>query len=479
MAYNYDSRLRTERLPTQWCAGCGDGVVLNALNRAFTIMGWKKEDICLVSGIGCSGRIGSYEDCFTFHSTHGRPVAYGTGIKFAESEKNVVVISGDGDGLAIGLSHFMHACRRNIGLKYIIINNFIYGMTNAQVSPTTPLGMWAVTQPFGNIENSFDACDLAIAAKATYVARSTTLDVLKLEKVLVEAFKHPGFSFVEILSACPVNFGKKNGMGDPIETDNWIDSIVVPSTRWKTLSEEEREGKFSTGKLKEVTGGKEYCEKYLEHAAEIQSTYDAKSFSIPYETVGSIDQNEEVDSVKRQFRFTGVGGQGIILAGEIFNSALIKAGFHSVTSLTMNSQVRGGPTSRDVLCDKKDINYPYAINGEIELMISVADSSYQIYKKGVMPGGIIVIDSNLAYPTADDRKTWRILEIPIVEIAKREIGKIETQSSIALGIAVEITKCISEELLLKSITEMVPKSKDENIKAFKLGIEYAKKAMKE
>jgi len=479
MAYNYDSKLRKERLPTQWCPGCGNGIVLNAIIRAMDTMGWKKEDVCLVSGIGCSGRMSSYMDCFTFHSTHGRPVAYATGIKFAEPEKPVIVVSGDGDGLAIGLSHFLHGCRRNIDLKYIIINNFIYGLTNSQASPTTPLGMRAVTQPFGNIENTFDACDLAIAAKATFVARSTTLDLLRLEKVLTAAFQHKGFSFVEILSGCPVNFGRKNDMGAPKEMDDWIGSIGVPSARWQTLSEEEKEGKFPVGILKQTAGAKEYCEKYSEHVKKIRE--EDHGTGIFCETIAPEDQeNEECDSVKRQFRFTGVGGQGIISAGEILCEAMIRSGLHSATSLAMNSQVRGGPTSRDVLCDKKEINYPYAINGEIEFMLSVADSSYQIYKKGVTPGGIIVIDPNLVHASSDDRKTWKILEIPIVEIAKKEIGNIAAQSSIALGIAVSITKCVKEEILLQSITEMVPKkSIPANIKAFKLGIEYAERVLKE
>ena len=179
---------------------------------------------------------------------------------------------------------------------------------------------------------------------------------------------------------------------------------------------------------------------------------------------------------KRQIRFTGVGGQGIISAGDILCDAAIKTGMHSVKIGTYNSQVRGGPTAIDVLCDEKTIYFPYAIDGEIEFMCSVADASYQIYKKGVMTNGIIVIDPNLVYPSADDRKSWRILEIPIVEIAKNEIGNIATQSSIALGVAVHITKCFDEKILLESILEKVPKkSKEANRRAFFLGIEYAKK----
>jgi 2-oxoglutarate ferredoxin oxidoreductase subunit gamma len=182
---------------------------------------------------------------------------------------------------------------------------------------------------------------------------------------------------------------------------------------------------------------------------------------------------------KMQIRFTGVGGQGILLAGDILCDAAINEGKHSVKIGTYTSQVRGGPTMIDVLCDEEDIDYPYAIDGEIDFMLSVANSSYQIYKKGVRPGAIIVIDPNLVYPTPDDRKTWRIIEIPVVEIAKREIGNIATQSSIALGIAFHITRCVSANILMGSICHKVPKkSIEKNKEAFAAGIFYAEQKCK-
>jgi 2-oxoglutarate ferredoxin oxidoreductase subunit beta len=271
MAYDYDSKLRTDRLPTQWCPGCGDGMVLKALIRAIDSGEWNMNDVCLVSGIGCSGRISSYVNCNTVHTTHGRPLPYATGIKLAHPAKHVIVVSGDGDGLAIGGNHFIHACRRNIDLKYIVINNFIYGLTNSQASPTTPQGMWAVTQSFGNIDQPFDSCDLAIGAGATVVARSTTLDLIKLEKILTAAFQHKGFSFVEVFSGCPVNFGKKNGFGSPQEMDDWIDSIIVPLAKFEKLSREERKGKFPIGILKQNAESQEYCEAYEKLVTRLRS----------------------------------------------------------------------------------------------------------------------------------------------------------------------------------------------------------------
>jgi len=150
MAFNYDSYLRLEKMPTLWCWGCGDGVILKAFIRAVDKLGWSKDDVCVVSGIGCSGRFSSYVDFNTIHTTHGRTVAFATGVKLANPDKHVICVAGDGDGLAIGGNHTIHGCRRNIDMTLIIIQNFIYGLTNSQTSPTTPQGMWTVSQKAGN-----------------------------------------------------------------------------------------------------------------------------------------------------------------------------------------------------------------------------------------------------------------------------------------------------------------------------------------
>ena len=164
MAFNYDKYLRVEKMPTLWCWGCGDGVILKSFIRAVEKLGWEKDDVCVVSGIGCSGRFSSYVDFNTVHTTHGRTIAFATGIKLANPDKHVICVAGDGDGLAIGGNHTIHGCRRNIDITMILINNFIYGLTNSQTSPTTPQGMWTVSQKAGNIDPTFDPCELAIAA---------------------------------------------------------------------------------------------------------------------------------------------------------------------------------------------------------------------------------------------------------------------------------------------------------------------------
>jgi len=177
-------------------------------------------------------------------------------------------------------------------------------------------------------------------------------------------------------------------------------------------------------------------------------------------------------------RFTGVGGQGVLLAGEIFAAAKIKTGGYGLKTATYTSQVRGGPTVVDITLDDNEIFYPYANDGEINFMLSVADVSYQLFKNGVAEGGTIVIEPNLVHPSEEDRKSWNIIEIPIITIAKEEVGNVITQSVVALAIANTLMKAIDEEVLIETMLSKVPKKVHElNLKAYELGKKYALEAV--
>ena len=276
MAFNYDKYLRLEKMPTLWCWGCGDGVILKAFIRAINKMGISQDDVCVVSGIGCSGRFSSYVDFNTVHTTHGRTVAYATGIKLVHPDKLVVCVAGDGDALAIGGNHTIHACRRNIDMTLIVINNFIYGLTNSQTSPTTPQGMWTVTQKSGNIDPTFDTCDLAIASGASFVARETMLEPKKLEKILIKAMEHKGFSMMEVLSNCHINLGRKNKMVSAMENLEWIDSITTSKKKYDAMTEDEQLNLFPLGILKQDLEVREYCDMYKD----IQDAHQGKRAKI-------------------------------------------------------------------------------------------------------------------------------------------------------------------------------------------------------
>lgn len=262
MAFDYNKYLRQDKMPTLWCWGCGDGVILKAVIRAIDKMGWDQNDVCVVSGIGCSGRFSSYLDFNTVHTTHGRTVAYATGIKLANPDKHVICVAGDGDALAIGGNHTIHGCRRNIDIHMIVINNFIYGLTNSQTSPTTPRGMWTVSQKAGNIDPTFDACELAQASGASFVARESVIDPKKLERSLVKGFSHKGFSFMEVLSNCHINLGRKNKMASAVENLDWIDSITMGKMKFDKLEDGEKINFLPTGVLKDDKEADEYCDMY-------------------------------------------------------------------------------------------------------------------------------------------------------------------------------------------------------------------------
>lgn len=179
-----------------------------------------------------------------------------------------------------------------------------------------------------------------------------------------------------------------------------------------------------------------------------------------------------------QLRFTGVGGQGVLLAGEILAEAKIKDRGYGIKAATYTSQVRGGPTKVDILLDSEEILYPYANEGEIDFMLSTAQVSYNAFKGGVKAGNIIVVEPNLVTPSDEDRKKFRIYEIPIITIAKEEVGNVVTQSVVALAITVTMTKCVNRDLVFETMLEKVPdKVKDLNKKAFELGEKYALKAL--
>jgi 2-oxoglutarate ferredoxin oxidoreductase subunit beta len=219
--------LRSEMIPHIWCAGCGNGIVLNCFIHALDELEKDLDKMVVVSGIGCIGRTAGYVHVDSFHTTHGRPLAFATGAKLANPELEVVVISGDGDLFAIGGNHFIHAARRNIGVKVICANNFNYGMTGGQQGPTTPLESLTTTTPYGNIEHPFNLVHLAAASGATYVARWTTLHVRRLTQSIKRMLQKEGFCFIEVVSPCPEIFGRRNKMRTGLDAMAWFKRASV------------------------------------------------------------------------------------------------------------------------------------------------------------------------------------------------------------------------------------------------------------
>lgn len=252
----------SKKFPTVWCPGCGNGVVMGAYIRAVDKLGYSKDEVAMVSGIGCTSRMPVYLDFNSLHTTHGRALPFATGVKFAQPDMKVVVITGDGDALAIGGNHFIHACRRNIDITCILINNHIYGMTGGQGSPTTPDNAFSTTTPYGNVEKHFDPCDLAIAAGASFVGRGTVYHYPQLEKLITNALQHKGFSLVEVISNCHTYYGRLNRKGDAVAMFETFKNDSVTTAKAKNMSAEELKGKHIIGTLYENNEITEFCDEY-------------------------------------------------------------------------------------------------------------------------------------------------------------------------------------------------------------------------
>lgn len=252
--------LRKSALPLFFCQGCGDGTILAALMRAVDEMGIR-EKMAFASGIGCAPWIPVFMDADTAHTMHGRAIPVATGLKLTNPERKVMVFAGDGDCMGIGGNHLIHAARRNIDITVVMVNNAIYGMTGGQTAPTTPHHAKTKTTPMGNAEHPFDACQVAIAAGATYVARWTTAHPAQITRAFKEAINHKGFSFVEIISQCPTQTGRLiHGTGDPVENFRIVKNSAVTKAKAEKMTPEELAGKVIVGKLHEVIGRAELTE---------------------------------------------------------------------------------------------------------------------------------------------------------------------------------------------------------------------------
>lgn len=258
MSVSIKKYLRSRFFPHLWCPGCGHGIVLNALLCAMDKLGINPNNVVMVSGIGCSARISGYLDFHTLHTLHGRALAFATGVKLSRPELKLIVPMGDGDALAIGGNHFIHAARRNIDITAVIMNNRVYGMTGGQYSPLSGEKTLSTTAPLGSIDPMFDVAALAAAAGATFVARSTTYHARELSRFFMRAIEHKGFSVVEALSQCPTYFGRKNRQGDAVAMmEGYRDNTTPVGSKAK----QENPALIERGVFVEREAP-EYCEEY-------------------------------------------------------------------------------------------------------------------------------------------------------------------------------------------------------------------------
>lgn len=247
MALTYKDYIKTEKQPYMWCSGCGNGIILRSITEALASLQIPLEKIVIATGIGCWGKADDYFNTHAFHGTHGRALAFATGIKAVRPEVHVLALMGDGDSVTIGGNHFIHAARRNLDVTAIISNNFNYGMTGGQYSATSPLAAITSTSPNGVPEPGFDVCELAVSAGANYVARTTVYHVKQMKKLIEQAISKKGFSMVEVMNACPTHYGRRNMKGGGLALMNYFKEKAIFKSRYDKLGEEERLGYLATG----------------------------------------------------------------------------------------------------------------------------------------------------------------------------------------------------------------------------------------
>ena len=243
----YIKYLREDRLPHIFCPGCGNGIVMNSFFKGLEDSSIDFDNVVMVSGIGCSSRIPGYVKCDSLHTTHGRALSFATGLKVGNPDLDIVVFTGDGDAASIGGNHFIHAARRNINLTVICINNNIYGMTGGQISPTSPLGSYGTTAPYGSTDVPFNLAKLVTGAGASYVAKWTTAHPNQMAKAIKNALEMDGFSFIEAVSQCPTYYGRKNKLKTPVQGMKYLKENSVTVRRAEKMEDDELIGKIVVG----------------------------------------------------------------------------------------------------------------------------------------------------------------------------------------------------------------------------------------
>ena len=460
-----------KKLPTVWCAGCGLGIIQGATLMAIDQLGLDKDKVVFISGIGCTGRMPTYLDFNTLHVTHGRAIPAATGVKLANPELTVFVAMGDGDATAIGGNHLIHAARRNIDINAIIVNNYIYGMTGGQYSPTTPLGAKASTAPHGHIEPPFDISALVEAAGATFVARTTAYHSPRITRYVKQAVANAGFSVVEIMSNCHTTYGRRNRLRTPIVMMRWMKDHAVEKKKWEALDEAERpEGSFPVGVFKNEPRP-EYTAVYQELVDRVSAAPEAAPEAAPPPAPEA--PRPEPLPKPAAVRLSGSGGQGMILAGVIFgHAASTYDGRFAAQTQSYGPEARGGASKSDVIICDEPIVYPEA--DEFELMLCMTQEACARYAPALKPGGTLLIDSLYVTECAVEGA----YALPLTEIARNVVGRQVTANVVALGAISVLSSLATAEALRAGVLDAAPKGTAElNARAFEEGIKAARELL--
>jgi 2-oxoglutarate/2-oxoacid ferredoxin oxidoreductase subunit beta len=481
---DYRQYLRPEMMPHILCAGCGHGIVLKAILRAIHGLGLPRDQVAFVSGIGCSSRLVGYVDFATLHTTHGRPLTFATGLKLVRPELTVIVITGDGDGLAIGGNHLIHAARRNVDLTCLLLNNAIYGMTGGQGAPTTPVGARSTIAWDGNVEPAFDACRLAAAAGATFVARGMTATPLGLDGLIAKAVAHRGFSFVEVLSDCPAFFGRYNALGrgpEMLEAQRRQVGAVDAVLAGKRFvggraTPPARAGSPVEAGVLHQEQRPELTERMLALRAERRARTAPGGNGAPARDAGGPARRAAPAGAgagagtasEYRVRLAGAGGQGIVLAGLVLAEAAVEAGRNATHAQAYGPESRGGSTKAEVIVSDAGIDYPCA--GRTHALLALTQEACDRYAAQGEPDAIVLVDADRV--TAPPAVPCRAL--PIIATAERLLGTAVGANLVALGALVTLSGVVPADAVERALERRRPGGSAERaIRAFRAGVALA------
>ncbi len=481
-----DDLLRGERLPHIWCQGCGLGTALTSFVSALQWLeknkDWDLDKVSVVSGIGCTGRVAGYVRLDSFHTTHGRAIPFASGLKLANPDLKVVVVSGDGDIAGIGGNHFIHAARRNLDITVICVNNFNYGMTGGQVGPTTPHEARAVTSQYGNFEYPFNLPYLAVASGASFVSRWTVLHARQLEWTLREALAYPGFSFVEVIAPCSTAYARWNPEGRGLDPER------LGRRGLETMKYYQKVGKIAhgahpkdagikvneKGEIIEIVEGDLLVESNpsLMDALDSQREQAEKMWRATKETIDNRPElSERTEQLPRtEVQLGGFGGQGIISAGRIVGlAAAIYDGLEACFTQSYGPEARGGAAGSQVILASTPIHHPQLI--EPTSMIIMSQGAYAKYVPTLAKDGLLLIDDGLVNLPPDHRSDIKTFGLPATRIAE-EADNNRAANTVILGFWAAITGIVSREAMRQGVAESVPaKAVDLNMKVFEIGFE--------
>ncbi len=470
IGFDYDQYLRVEHMPHLWCPGCGHGMVMKSLIRAIHQTGWNRDDIVIISGIGCAARIPTYLDFDTVHTTHGRALPFATGVRLANPDLHVIIATGDGDSLAIGGNHFIHACRRNIDMTLVLFNNGIYGMTGGQYSPSTPRHDRSATSPYGNVEPHFDISGLATSSGAGFVARGDTYHLSQLDKMLYRGLMHPGFSVVEVMEGCFTTHGRRNrnryksNLDMLMEQKNMAIELKDDQTAHSIKDlPEDIDGPNGPKYLHGVIYEKQDRDNYLSLYDEV--TRKAKKG----DSLGRVPDKGNFKHI--ELRFAGSGGQGLILSGIILADAAVEQGWNVAQSQSYGPEARGGSSKCDLVLSHKKIEFPKATR--LDVLVALTQEACDKYGKMVRDGGILLVDASV---DGSEHHQARLYRLPIISTAKK-IGSPMSANVVALGCLHTILRPFPKQAMENAVSKNVPEPTiEKNLEAFKAGRHLVKTA---